>query len=111
MVPLSPNLGYLNLSLNSFEDTAPAATEGLVVVDLSNNKFNGSIPESYTDHPNMRLLDLARNLFGGIPKNWEPTGDALAQDPPLSRVFISNNPLKVSSFECFFLIKILMKFP
>ncbi|KAF8670596.1 hypothetical protein HU200_050623 [Digitaria exilis] len=68
-------LNYLNLSSNQITGVIPAGVMGslpaLIVLDLSNNKLGGDIPEDFN---NLRLsyLNLSSNLFvGEVPASLQ----------------------------------------
>ncbi|KAF8642605.1 hypothetical protein HU200_067285 [Digitaria exilis] len=86
-------LNYLNLSSNQIIGVIPAGVIGslpaLTVLDLSNNKLGGDIPDDFN---NLRLsyLNLSSNLFvGEVP--------AALQTSPYNGSFLDNPALCVES--------------
>lgn len=70
-----PHLGYLDLSLNQFNEPIPTnkLSENITTIDLSNNKLNGTIPSSFSDLPHLQKLSIANNaLSGNVPSSiWQ----------------------------------------
>ncbi|KAG6434549.1 hypothetical protein SASPL_106187 [Salvia splendens] len=84
-------LKILDLSNNEFEGSLPESigfATSLLKVDLSHNKFSGKIPENLTCLKNVQFLDLSYNNFGkfGFPLS-------LAEMPNLKEVYLSGNSL------------------
>ncbi|KAH6754991.1 ROP-interactive CRIB motif-containing protein 7 [Perilla frutescens var. hirtella] len=82
-------LKVLDLSDNGFEGNVPESmgySTELLKIDLSYNKFSGKIPESFKDLKNVEFLDLSYNNFGsfGFPL-------VLAEMPSLKEVYLSGN--------------------
>ncbi|XP_057798149.1 piriformospora indica-insensitive protein 2-like [Salvia miltiorrhiza] len=82
-------LKVLDLSDNAFEGALPESigyATALLKVDLSHNRFSGKIPENLSCLKNVEFLDLSYNNFGsfGFPL-------VLAEMPSLKEVYLSGN--------------------
>lgn len=80
-------LMVLDLSDNGFEGNVPESigyASELLKIDLSSNKFSGKIPETFKGLKGIEFLDLSYNLFGnyGLPL-------VLGEMPSLKEVHLS----------------------
>ncbi|KAG8650037.1 probable LRR receptor-like serine/threonine-protein kinase At1g06840 isoform X2 [Manihot esculenta] len=64
-----PDLLYLDLSWNYLTGSIPSnLSVNMTTIDLSDNRLNGSIPESFSNLPMLQRLSLENNLFtGSVP--------------------------------------------
>nr|XP_010911602.2 receptor-like protein 18 [Elaeis guineensis] len=93
-----PNLkaSYMILSNNSFSGPIPLSFfESLVVLSLSHNHLNGSIPQFRFNQTYWKVLDLSNNeLSGGFPDSW------ICNWTSLEVVDLSNNDLSGRLPDC-----------
>lgn len=66
-----------------------------MTLDLSNNQLDGAVPDSMADHPYLRLVDMRTNSLSGLPQAWTDGSQAPTNNPPLTNLLVSDNPLKV----------------
>jgi Leucine-rich repeat (LRR) protein len=85
-------LEHLILPFNQLSGSLPAATgqlDGLTNLDLHGNLIGASIPASLANCTNLQLLDLSNNSFTSLPE--------LLPQPELTHLFLSGNPLNVTT--------------
>ncbi|KAK0588987.1 hypothetical protein LWI29_008189 [Acer saccharum] len=68
------SLQAFDLSNNSLSSKLPQClgnfSQRLSMLNLQNNKFHGSIPQTFMNGTRLRMIDLSNNMFGGkIPRS------------------------------------------
>ncbi|KAI7978996.1 putative inactive receptor kinase [Camellia lanceoleosa] len=106
ILPLSPQLNFLDLSFNSFMGSIPNSIQNLTFLtglNLQNNSLTGTIPN--LNLPNLKHFNLSNNhLNGSIPSSLKKfpassfKGNSLLCGSPLNQCPMSPSPAPSRSF-------------
>lgn len=91
------NLQLLDLSNNRISGTIPEfLPETLVEIRMNNNELIGAVPHSLATHPNLGTLRLDYNQIEGLPIEWTSMVYDASNSPfPLQSVHLGHNSLQV----------------
>ncbi|CAL4992509.1 unnamed protein product [Urochloa decumbens] len=98
----SRGLINLDLSDNLFEGELPQCfgNRALLYLDLSNNSFSGTIPSSMQNCMELHVLDLSRNMFDGRLPEWFGNFERLQFLRLSHNMFSGNVPVNLSNLQC-----------